>query len=158
VLQDDALYNGEKHDDLWILRYILSRKTVKASAAAAKATLAFREKYKLDQEDLRNFPFGPAAKSEAIQRCMKYGFQDNRKDVLISTVPDTKLGVILYTNHGAFDQHGLVKNISEEDWLLVLIYISEWSFQWLDYVTRTTGRLTKSIRFFFWFSGHIKRH
>merc|ERR1712176_1392084 len=26
------------------------------------------------------------------------------------------------------------------------IFITEWTHQWLDYVTRTTGRLTKTIR------------
>lgn len=26
------------------------------------------------------------------------------------------------------------------------MYLTEWSFQWLDYITRVTGRLTKSIR------------
>lgn len=26
-------------------------------------------------------------------------------------------------------------------------YISEWTHQWLDYVTRTTGRLTKNVQF-----------
>jgi hypothetical protein len=32
------------------------------------------------------------------------------------------------------------------DWLPAFCYVSEWTFQWLDYITRTTGRLTKSLR------------
>jgi hypothetical protein len=45
------------------------------------------------------------------------------------------------------DQHELAKNVAKEDWLPTCCYMSEWSFQWLDYITRTTGLLTKSVRF-----------
>ena len=39
------------------------------------------------------------------------------------------------------------KLLSEETWDYAFVYTSEWTFQWLDYVTRTTGRLTRSVRF-----------
>lgn len=44
------------------------------------------------------------------------------------------------------DDHALVKNLDESDWLPVFAYFSEWTHQWLDYITRTTGRLTKNVR------------
>ena len=40
-----------------------------------------------------------------------------------------------------------MENLSEDYWLPIFLHCSEWSHQWLDYVTRTTGRLTKSVRF-----------
>jgi hypothetical protein len=46
------------------------------------------------------------------------------------------------------DEHALVKNLDESDWLPVFVYFPEcWTHQWLDYTTRTTGgRLTKNVR------------
>jgi hypothetical protein len=143
-LQADSLYNAGKHDDLWILRFLLShKKNKKAAIKAAKATLAFRNRHKLDENDIRHFPSGPLCKSDANKRYLKY-IPDG---ALQFTVPDIKRGVIAFLNVDVIDQHELTKNVAREDWLPTYCYVSEWSFQWLDYITRTTGLLTKSVRF-----------
>ena len=51
---DDPLFDAQKHDDLWILRFWLSHKKTKQAIAAAKTCLAFREKWKLDEKDIRD--------------------------------------------------------------------------------------------------------
>ena len=143
-LASDPLYNAGKHDDLWILRFLLShKKNKKAALKAAKATLVFRKEHKLDEEDIRSFPPGPDCKSDAVKRYLKYVPGGG----IMFTVPDAKLGVVGFLGISSIDQHELVKNIAKEDWLPSFCYISEWSFQWLDYITRTTGLLTKSVRF-----------
>jgi hypothetical protein len=41
------------------------------------------------------------------------------------------------------DQHGVVANVAEEDWVPVFVHTSEWAHQRLDRISRTCGRLTK---------------
>lgn len=143
-LEADPLYNAGKHDDLWILRFLLShKKNTKAAVKAAKTTLAFRDKYKLDEKDIRPFPPGPDCKSDAVKRYVKY-IPDG---ALSCTVPDAKRGLVAFLGVDVIDQHKVAKNVAREDWLPTYCYVSEWSFQWLDYITRTTGLLTKSVRF-----------
>jgi CRAL/TRIO domain len=142
-LATDPLYDASKHDDLWIVRFLLShKKNVKASVKAAKHTLMVRAKHKLDEKDLRFSPVGPDVPDEAFRRYLKYCADD----VLQPTIPDPKLGVVFYINAGHFDHNVLVKNVDEADWLPSFLYCSEWSHQWVDYISRTTGRLTASIR------------
>ena len=142
-LEVDPLYNAGKHDDLWILRFLLSHKKNKKDALkAAKATLVFRREHKLDEEDIRSFPPGPECKSEAVKRYVKHVPDGS----IIFCVPDVKREVVCFLNTAIVDQHELVKNIAKEDWLPCWLYMKEWSFQWLDYITRTTGLLTKSVR------------
>jgi CRAL/TRIO domain len=68
------------------------------------------------------------------------------EDALIFALPDAQREVVGFFNLGGFDQHELVKNVDEKDWLPCFLHFSEWTFQWQDCITRTTGRLTKSIR------------
>lgn len=43
-------------------------------------------------------------------------------------------------------QNLLVEHLDEKAWLGAMCFLSEWTHQWLDYITRTTGRLTKTVR------------
>ena len=50
-LQGDSLYDAAKHDELWILRFLLSHKlNTKHAVEAAKTTLAFRKEHRLDEK------------------------------------------------------------------------------------------------------------
>lgn len=62
------------------------------------------------------------------------------------TVPDQKRAVIGFLRLGGIDAHALVEHVDPAGWLPTFCYVAEWTYQWLDYVTRTTGRLTKSVR------------
>lgn len=142
-LSTDPLYESNKHDDLWIVRFLLShKKKVKPSVKAAKFTLVFRKEHKLDEKDIRFSPVDRDAPSEALQRFLKHCGDDTFRFV----VPDPKRGVIGFLRAAGIDQHALVEHVDAADWLPCFTYIAEWSHQWLDYITRTTGRLTKSVR------------
>jgi CRAL/TRIO domain len=139
----EPLYDAQKHDDLWIVRFLLSHKlNVSRAIKAAKDTLLFRQTYQLDKTDIRFDPPGPDVPNAALQRYIKYCAPDMFQIV----VPDARLGVVGFLDLGGFDQHGLVQNLHPDDWLHSSIYVAEFSHQWVDYLSRTTGRLTASVR------------
>jgi hypothetical protein len=127
-------------------------KKVKPSVKAAKATLQFRAEHKLDDEDIRGYPLKKETencinnKGCKILEDIKKWFHAVGHDTITYVIPDPQRGVVGYVNMGTFDQNRLVAHLDEETWLGAYIFISEWSHQWLDYVTRTTGRLTKVAR------------
>lgn len=144
AIENNELYHPTKHDDLWILRFVLShKKKVKDSIKAAEHTLSFRAERNLDTTDIR---FHPPGREDALwdgaKRYLKYCSDDALRFVL----PDPQRGVVGFLNFAGIDQHALVKNLDPNDWLPLFLYVAEWTHQWLDYVTRTTGRLTKSVR------------
>jgi hypothetical protein len=142
-LQGDSLYDAAKHDELWILRFLLSHKqNTKHAVKAAKTTLAFRKEHRLDDKDIRAHPVGKNCPNEIVRQHQAY-CQDGAIQFL---VPDPRRGVIGFLHYAGIDQHAMVKNLDKSIWLPALGYVSEFSFQWVDYVTRTTGRLTKSVR------------
>jgi hypothetical protein len=60
ALASDPLYQPNKHDDLWIERFLLSHKrNVTEGIKAAPYTLQFRTKHKLDEVDICYSPIGP---------------------------------------------------------------------------------------------------
>lgn len=143
AIANDVNYDVTKHDDLWILRFILShKKKLKDAIKATQHCLTFRAEHKLDDTDIRFHPVGPKALSEGAKRYLKYCSDD----AVVMTLPDPKRGVVGFLNFPGIDQHGLVKNVDPNDWLPLFLYVAEWTHQWLDYITRTTGRLTKSVR------------
>ena len=143
-LKSEPLYDSNKHDDLWKLRFLLSHsKKVKAAVGAATHTLAFRKQHNLDAVDIRfKTPLDGFAK-ESFERY----FQFCTDDALRFVLPDQTRGVVAFINIGGMNQHELVKNVPESDWLPSFMHFSEWTYQWQDRITRTTGRLTKSVRF-----------
>lgn len=136
----DPLYNRHKHDDLWILRFVLSHKqNVTSAVRAAKYTLAFRNEHQLDAKDVR---YMQPSENESLQRYMKYVHNDAIRFV----VPDHQRSVILFIDIGGVNQHGLAANVKESDWLPSYLHYNEMAYQWIDYITRKTGRLTKLVR------------
>jgi CRAL/TRIO domain len=138
----DPLYQPNKHDDVWIARFLLSHKKVKAATKAALYTLLFRAQHKLDETDIRFLPVGPNVPCESFQKFYDYCNADTFQVV----VPDAKLGVVSYIDIGGVNQHDLVQNVDESHWLPSFIYVAEFTHQWCDYLSRTTGRLTSSVR------------
>lgn len=141
-LQDDPLYEESKHDDLWILRFVLSHKNkTKAAVSAAKSTLAFRREYQLDAKDVR---------SEAPHKVQEGPVKEYWEtrcpgNTLIVTFPDPRRGGVCFIDLGTMVP-GASEQLPYATWEFSFIYTSEWTHQWLDYITRTTGRFTKSIR------------
>lgn len=155
ALKEDPLYEPFKHDEIWILRFLLSHKQkVKKAAKAARHALAFRKKHGLDEKDLRfipphSIPKGegetPFAGCESLKRAWNIRYP---RDSIVFTIPDKNRGVLGFLRFKDFKHDKeTMKLLSDADLAAAFIYNSEWAFQWLDYVTRKTGRLTKSARF-----------
>lgn len=50
---DEPLYRPLKHDDLWLLRFVLShKKSTKKALKAARHALEFRKQHRLDEKDM----------------------------------------------------------------------------------------------------------
>jgi len=139
---DHPLYDERKHDDLWIVRFYLSHKKSQKATEAAVRTLEFREEHHLDENDIRQTP-----PHRVVDGKVAKFFTYCADGTIVPTHPHPQRGVILFVRPGTMDQHRLVKELSEDYWLPTFVYLSEWCHQWLDYVTRTTGLLTKSVRF-----------
>lgn len=143
ALKEEPLYDATKHDDLWCVRFILShKKKIKDAIKAAKHTLKFRAEYKLDDTDIRFIRLDKNVPDVEIQKYLEYC----TNDAIVFDIPDSKRGVVSFMNMGGMDQHGLVENIDASLWPRIFRFGSEWQFQWLDYVTRTTGLFTKAVR------------
>ena len=144
LVNDAPEFDESKHDDLWLLRFILShKKKIPAATKAAKYTLKFRKEHKLDDVDLRFHPPGPTAQCDGLLRYAEY---TDKEDTFQWTLPDDSKGPVTFIRYAGLDQHQLVKHVAEEDWLASFLYCSEWSHQWADRTSRVTGRLTKNVR------------
>ncbi|CAB9521215.1 expressed unknown protein [Seminavis robusta] len=141
ALVDDPLYEESKHDDLWIMRFWMSHKKSQVAIDAAKHSLAFRKEHKLDEQDIREVPT-QNVKDGKIREFLDLW----EEDAMAFTHPHPKRGVIAFLKFAAMNQHTAVETLTEDYWLPLFVYCTEWTHQWLDYVTRTTGRLTKSVR------------
>jgi hypothetical protein len=74
---DSLLYQPSKHDDLWVVRFLLSHKrSVKASIKAPQHTLQFRAQHKLDDTDIRYSPSGPNVPCESFRKYYDYCHPD----------------------------------------------------------------------------------
>lgn len=141
-VSQDPLYDATKHDDLWMLRFWLSHNKSKQAIAAAKTTLLFRQKYQLDQTDIRQ----DAPHKTKEPRVADYWKTRWNSDGVIITLPDKQRGTVVFIAIAQANPEGS-KLLSEDTWDYSFIYSAEWSHQWVDYITRTTGRLTKEVRF-----------
>ena len=140
-LKDDPLYDSDKHDDLWVLRFVLSHKKSKPALKAAKNTLKFRQKYNLDVEDIRYKEPHKLTSGNVHE----YWQKRCNGQAILTTHPDRKRGVIMFLQFGRLNTNA-AHELTEEVWDEAFIYSSEYVHQWLDYTTRTTGLMTRSIR------------
>mmetsp|Transcript_2877 Transcript_2877/g.6781 ORF Transcript_2877/g.6781 Transcript_2877/m.6781 type:complete len:160 (+) Transcript_2877:229-708(+) len=109
ALKEDPLYEPFKHDDLWILRFLLSHKhKVKKACKAAKHALAFREKHLLDKKDLRfiaphSVPLGPEDTPFAGCSSLKKAWTTRYPNgCIVFTIPDQTRGVAGFLRFSAF--------------------------------------------------------
>lgn len=139
-LEEDPLYEAKKHDRLWILRFVLSQKSVVNATKAAKETLVYRKQKGYDNKDIRHDTPGPNCSFDNVRRyfaCVEEGS-------LVNAIPHPQRSVLLFIRWAGFDQDKLVRDLTIEEWPIAICV--EWTFQNLDSITRKTGRLTKSIR------------
>lgn len=141
-LSTDMLYEPDKHDALWMLRFVLSHKDNHTAALdSARETLLFRVQYRLDETDIRGIPFH-VSQRPALQKYLQYCSED----AVLPVLPDMRRGVVMFLRMAGVDAEAVYDNLTEQEQIATYLYQVEWTYQWLDYVTRTTGRLTKSLR------------
>ena len=136
-LASDSLYQPEKHDDLWVLRFVLSHKKVRLAVEAAKHTLVVRKEYGLDKRDRRI--------DVDIECFTKFHETCDEKDFPL-TIPNKQRGPVSFAVVASLHQKTLVKTMTRDEWKRLMLFTSEWNHQVADYVTRKTGRLTKLVR------------
>jgi hypothetical protein len=124
-LEKELLYDSTKHDDLWMLRFLLSHKKVKAALKAAKHTLQFRADLKLDEKDIRQVHMGH--NFEALSDAAKNYQQCCDPGTFRFVVHDRC--VVSYIQWAGFDQPKLLKEVSPDDWLPGFAFITEWTHQ-----------------------------
>mmetsp|Transcript_7842 Transcript_7842/g.11421 ORF Transcript_7842/g.11421 Transcript_7842/m.11421 type:complete len:304 (-) Transcript_7842:87-998(-) len=141
-LRENVLFDEKKHDDLWILRYLLSHKLrVKSAAVAAIATLEYRDVHQLDSESILNDWPGLDCSNENVrtyQSCCD-------DDAFRYCLPHPQRGIVMYMRLAGVNQKRMREEIQDAN-DLPFAFLLEWTFQWLDRITRQTGRLTQSIR------------
>lgn len=127
-----------------MLRYILSQKETNKAAKAAKSTLEFRNKFKVDElGDIRHHF---VVKRQHDKREKMGFFVSVEENSILMSHPDPNRGVINYLKMAGFDQSKMVKVQDEDTSLMMYILDAEWFFQMNDEVTRRTGRLTKTLK------------
>jgi len=127
--------NDKDHDDLFILRYVLSFKAVEPACDAIRKCLAWRSENRhiLDLVD-RN--------EQVPSRAMiaSYAISDYHPK------PMADGGPLLVTRAGLCDLSSLLSHVSMKDLVEWLMWLNEWGYRECDRVTRETGRLTKLVR------------
>jgi len=154
-LQNDPLFDARKHDDVWLLRFLLSHKdNVSQATAIAKETMAYRREHNLDdgmmdirgldwnscdQWDLKNLhPY--AASAQIWLQCCD-------KNAILTQLPHQQQGqLVSYMLVAGRDQNKMMDRLTEEQYIQAAIFLAEWLFQWTDYLTRYSGRLSKCLR------------
>jgi len=148
------LYDETKHNDVWLLPFVLRNRKDSHAAAEEARTAMILEKQSSNNitNSNNNNTKDSKSKSRRVRfdenihstflRFVNYGMKD---DALIMVQPDVKRrGVVFYLTVSSIDTHELAE-LEQEDWNASMAYVNEFQFQWNDYMTRTTGRLTKAV-------------
>jgi len=190
------LYDPRKHDDVWLVRFLLSHDgDTDRALAAARTCLIYRRQFDLDKTDIRavapqcrfvdeanrvflnklvwhkgnqsgtcNATTHTHTTSSSSQEGIldgsssrSYEKDDHRgrtvrdhavaiaDDALTMVLPDLdRGGIFFYFCLAGIDLQAL-SNVHQKDWVAAMSYVNEYQFQWNDYLTRTSGRLTKAV-------------
>lgn len=125
---DTSVSHGLLYDDIFYLRYILSRKTAEAAHEKCRKCIQYRTE-NAEWLDSLKVPH----MYEVVQKYMKYGAHKF-----------TKSGdVILIARLGISNEAALFDNITPDQFYQYMIDTNELGYRLLDHYTRTTRRLTK---------------
>ena len=140
----DPYYTPSLHDDLWLLRFVLSNKKggAEAAAAAASATMKYRAGRGLDDPDY-DITMTHPTKMEIFKKWHAAGVDET---AFIAYHPHPERELLLLIELARMDQHSMVKNLTAEENMEAFMQNAEWTYQMCDKITRRTGRLTKQAR------------
>ena len=138
-VEKDALYDSNRHDALWLLRYVLSHKgNVEGAAAAAKATIQFRHTWNMDADDYDTT-------EQACAAVIKF-YKAVVPGALTYYAPHPDRPMMLVGRVRELNFHQLAATMTPEETAMAGRLSSEYLFRHSDEVTRRTGRLTKYVR------------
>ena len=140
-------FNAKLHDDIWLLRFLLSHLPKKAgdvaaAAIAAKETMAWRHANGMDDPSL---PCG-GPESLTVPAIAKIYAALRDPAALSYYVPDPNRGTVLVAVPALIDFHAAAATMTDDESALAHRLSTEWLFRQCDAVTRRTGYLTKTIR------------
>ena len=141
ALQHDTLFDLKRHDDLWLLRFVLSHAAkggVAAAAKAARGALRYRDDMGMDAPDYDATPEAKAA--------IKLFYDNIGAGGISFFAPDSERGVLLVAVTRLIDMPGIANATTRDQFLLAARCASEWLFRRCDETTRRTGYLTKYVR------------
>lgn len=136
-------YDARLHDDLWMLRFLLSHKGATAAAVqAARATIDYRSLHGLDAPDL------VCGGVEALEiDCLKKLYSNLRDwSAITYYLPDRDRGLILIAQPSLIDFHRAASTVTSDEQAAAHRLLTEWTFRLCDRITRRTGYLTKVVR------------
>jgi hypothetical protein len=138
-------YKAHLHDDIWLLRFLLSHFSKGGVATAARAALGAIEWRHANGMDEPTLPCGgpESLKVPAVAKVYN-GLRD--RAALSYYVPDPDRGTVLVAVPSMVDFHKLAANMTEEESAIAHRLSTEWLFRQCDVVTRRTGYLTKTVR------------
>ena len=143
LLANDPLFVPARHDELWVLRFVLSHKgSVSNAASAARGALAFRRKYNLDDPDLA--VAGPAAAH--VPEVAKFFACMKDPAGMVTYLPDPDRGPFLVITPALVHPPAILSGVSFEEHYHDQMLTVEWLSRQCDATTRRTGYLTKYIR------------
>ena len=138
-------YKASLHDDVWLLRFLLSheRSGVKAAAAAVCYTLDWRHRHGMDavSDELRRLP--TAMEHPAVVRGHSVYCPPGAMEFIH---PDPARGPVLLCTFARCDFHAAAAKLGRDEYAACMRATNEWFFLQCDRVSRETGRLTRSLR------------
>ena len=138
-LEQHALFDPACHDNLWLLRFVMSHPSSKdKGAAAARATLEYRQKHSLDTDDYTTRP--------AVASILARFYRHVEAGGIAYYAPDPSRGVMIVGRPMKIDFHAIARELSVEDTAIWARVSAEWIHRYVDEVTRRTGYLTKYAR------------
>jgi len=134
------LYDASRHDDLHLLRFLLSHKgKVDAAAAAFEGALEWREEHGIDAISAR------ILKGELSQRDFP-GFTNIHHLNPWYTLVAPDGGVVLFNAVGECNFHKVMESTTVEEFCRYQWHMTELSALLCDRATRRTGRLVRQVK------------
>ncbi|GFH50140.1 hypothetical protein CTEN210_06616 [Chaetoceros tenuissimus] len=147
----DSQSPNPRYDNIWILRYILSHRTIANASKAAQKTIQFRHTKRLNElGDIRHR--APSLRKDTkIQEnqfpsVLAYNAYFASNYTIMHTLPDPNRGVMSYVKVNELNLKGIYETLPLETLQDSYLYCNETIFQIQDEITRRTNRLTKVLK------------
>ena len=142
AVKGDALFDAAKHDDLWLLRFLLSQKKDVAKAAKAVATtLAWRKSNRMDELSAELKELERKQRPLEEHRFIRKGFETYIAPGGMRFVhPNPTRGPILVASMVQFDYNAAMRKLTRAEYTNINLAMNEWNAMQCDVVTRATSR------------------